>query len=41
MHGVYIGKNLIITQDDNEGNCNSAFTELIIRQFILPYFNRK
>ena len=41
LHGVYIGRNLIITQDDNEGNCNSAFTELIIKQFILPYFKRK
>jgi len=41
LNGVYIGKNLIITQDDNDGNCNSAFTEQIIQTFILSHFKRK
>ena len=38
MHGVHIGKNLIITQDDLKGSCNSAFIYKIIEDYILPYF---
>jgi len=38
MHGVHIGKNLIITQDDAKGSCNSAFIYRIIKDYILPYF---
>lgn len=34
-----IGKNLIITQDDADGACDSAFIYQIIEQYILPYFN--
>lgn len=37
-HGVHIGKNLIITQDDAKGSCNSAFICKIIEDYILPYF---
>ena len=37
-HGVHIGKNLIITQDDVKGSCNSAFIYRIIEEYILPYF---
>lgn len=37
-HGVHIGKNLIITQDDAKGSCNSAFICKIIEEYILPYF---
>lgn len=37
-HGVYIGKNLILTQDDNEGSCNSAFIQQVIENVILPFF---
>ncbi|NBI64094.1 hypothetical protein D3Z38_13780 [Clostridiales bacterium] len=36
---VFIGKNLILTQDDSEGNCNSAFIWRIIKEHILPQFN--
>ena len=35
---VHIGKNLIITQDDSKGSCNSAFICKIIEEYILPYF---
>ena len=37
-HDVHIGKNLIITQDDSKGSCNSAFIYKIIEEYILPYF---
>ncbi len=37
-HGVHIGKNLIITQDDAKGSCNSAFICKIIEEYILPFF---
>ena len=33
-----IGKNLIITQDDMDGACDSAFVYHIIEEYILPYF---
>lgn len=33
-----IGKNLIITQDDVDGACDSAFVYHIIEEYILPYF---
>lgn len=35
---VFIGKNLILTQDDRSGNCNSAFIYHIIQEYILPFF---
>lgn len=38
IHGVHIGKNLIITQDDSKGSCNSAFIYKIIEEYLLPYF---
>lgn len=38
IHGVHIGKNLIITQDDAKGSCNSAFVCRIIEEYILPFF---
>lgn len=34
-----IGKNLIITQDDNKGNCSGAIIYDIIEKQILPLFN--
>ena len=33
-----IGKNLIITQDDADGGCDSALVYHIIENYILPYF---
>ena len=33
-----IGKNLIITQDDVDGGCDSALVYHIIENYILPYF---
>lgn len=38
INGVHIGKNLIITQDDANGSCNSALIYKIIEEYILPYF---
>lgn len=34
-----IGKNLIITQDDWQGNCDSMFIYKIIEEYILPHFS--
>lgn len=36
--GYVIGKNLILTQDDMDGGCDSAFVYHIIEEYILPYF---
>lgn len=36
--GLMIGRNLIITQDDYRGGCNSSFIDEIIRTQLLPYF---
>ncbi len=38
-NGFILGKNFIITQDDVNGACDSAFIYHIIEQYILPYFN--
>lgn len=38
VHGYSIGKNLIITSDDNKGNCSSDLFYHIIETYILPYF---
>lgn len=38
IHGVHIGKNLILTQDDDHGSCNSVFIYKLIETYILPYF---
>ena len=39
QHGGYtIGKNLILTQDDNKGNCSSAQIQKIIEEQLLPFF---
>lgn len=40
-HGFLIGRNLIITQDDQKGNCSSAYIDKLIREHLLPYFQRK
>ncbi|MCQ4638299.1 hypothetical protein NE619_16330, partial [Anaerovorax odorimutans] len=37
-NNLVIGKNLILTQDDNKGNCSSQFIFHIIESYILPYF---
>lgn len=37
-HGFVIGKNLLITQDDTKGGCDSIFIDKIIRQHLLPYY---
>lgn len=37
-NGFIIGKNLIITQDDNNGNCSTALIYHIIENYILPHF---
>lgn len=36
--GLMIGKNLIITQDNHLGSCNSSFIDEVIRRELLPYF---
>ena len=38
LHGYTIGKNFIVTQDDVNGACDSAFIYHIIENYILPYF---
>lgn len=38
MNGILIGRDLIISQDDNRGSCNSAWIDEIVRTQILPYF---
>lgn len=38
LNGVSIGKNLIITQDDNKGNCSSGFINKIVREYLCPHF---
>ena len=40
-HGFLIGRNLLITQDDQNGNCSSAYIDKVIREHLLPYFERK
>lgn len=37
-HNYIIGKNLIITQDDAQGACNTAMIYHIIETYILPHF---
>lgn len=37
-HGFLIGKNLILTQDDEAGNCSSSFIDYIVQTQLLPYF---
>lgn len=39
-NGLIIGHNLIITQDDAEGNCQSQVVYDIIEKMILPHFQR-
>jgi len=41
QHGFLIGRNLLITQDDQKGNCSSAYIDKLIREHLLPYFERK
>lgn len=41
MHGYSIGKNLIITSDDVNGNCQSDIFYHIIETYILPYFDQQ
>lgn len=36
--GFYIGRNLIITQDDAKGNCSSPYIDKMIREHLLPYY---
>lgn len=36
--GLMIGQNLIITQDNYLGSCNSSFIDEVIRTELLPYF---
>lgn len=38
QHGYIIYKNLILTEDDNKGNCSSALTDYLVRTQILPFF---
>lgn len=37
-HGYLIGKNFIVTQDDERGNCSSVFIDQTIQRNLLPYF---
>lgn len=37
-HNYVIGRNLIITQDDINGNCTTELIYHIIREYILPHF---
>lgn len=37
-HGFLIGRNLIITQDDQKGNCSSLYIDRMIRERLLPYY---
>lgn len=37
-YGYLIGRNLILTQDDEMGNCSSLFIDEVIRKNLLPYF---
>lgn len=37
-HGFMIGKNLLITQDDAKGGCDSLYIDEIIRRHLLPYY---
>lgn len=34
-----IGINLIITQDDSNGGCSSAYIDKLVREMLLPYFS--
>lgn len=38
MNGFVIGKDLILTQDDNKGSCNSAWIDEVVRTQLLPHF---
>lgn len=37
-HDFLIGRSLIITQDDQKGNCSSSFIDKIIQEHLLPYY---
>ncbi len=37
-YGFLIGRNLILTQDDEKGNCSSKYIDEIVRTQLLPYF---
>lgn len=37
-YGFLIGRNLILTQDDERGNCSSAFIDEIVRTQLKPFF---
>jgi len=37
-HGFMIGRNLLITQDDVHGGCDSQFIDALIRRHLLPHF---
>lgn len=39
-HGFIIGKNLIITQDDEKGGCSSIFIDEVVRRHLLPHFRK-
>ena len=38
MNGFVIGKDLILTQEDNKGSCNSAWIDEVVRTQLLPHF---
>lgn len=38
LNGFLIGRNLIITQDDNKGDCSSSFIDKMIHEHLLPYY---
>lgn len=40
LSGYTIGKNLILTMDDNRGDCSSAIINQTIRSQILPHFQK-
>lgn len=39
-YGYLIGRNLIITQDDQHGNCSSLYIDKMIREHLLPYYRK-
>lgn len=39
-YGYLIGRNLIITQDDQNGNCSSLYIDKMIREHLLPYYEK-
>ncbi len=38
QNGYVIGRNLILTMDDNKGNCGSGYIDEVIRTQLLPFF---